>query len=232
MKIKDLMTPVSEYTTLGTDAVFSDLVVALQDSKHRDVIIVDDKDAFVGILTMTDILLALEPNYKKLERKELSSDILTNKWVSDLFTQFNLWSDTMSEICKKGCSTKVDEAMYTPAEGEYVEENDNIEIAIHKYIVGTHQPLIVRGNGSVTGVIRLSDVFEEGKGALAVFLLAATWWVFEVVPIGVTSLTIGVLQVLFFIRPAKDAFKDFMDPSVLCSSSVPLWWVWCLPKPG
>jgi sodium-dependent dicarboxylate transporter 2/3/5 len=55
----------------------------------------------------------------------------------------------------------------------------------------------------------------EGKGALAVFLLAATWWVFEVVPIGVTSLTIGVLQVLFFIRPAKDAFKDFMDPSVL-----------------
>jgi sodium-dependent dicarboxylate transporter 2/3/5 len=72
----------------------------------------------------------------------------------------------------------------------------------------------------------------EGKGALAVFLLAATWWVFEVVPIGVTSLTIGVLQVLFFIRPAKDAFKDFMDPSVLCSSSVPLWWVWCLPKPG
>ena len=55
----------------------------------------------------------------------------------------------------------------------------------------------------------------EGKGSLAVFLLAATWWVFEVVPIGVTSLTIGVLQVLFFIRPAKEAFKDFMDPSVL-----------------
>jgi sodium-dependent dicarboxylate transporter 2/3/5 len=56
---------------------------------------------------------------------------------------------------------------------------------------------------------------KEGKGALAVFLLAGTWWVFEVVPIGVTSLTIGVLQALFFIRPAKVAFKDFMDPSVL-----------------
>lgn len=56
---------------------------------------------------------------------------------------------------------------------------------------------------------------KEGKGAIAVFLLAGTWWVFEVVPIGVTSLAIGVLQVLFFIRPAKVAFKDFMDPSVL-----------------
>jgi sodium-dependent dicarboxylate transporter 2/3/5 len=56
---------------------------------------------------------------------------------------------------------------------------------------------------------------KEAKGALAVFLLAGTWWVFEVVPIGVTSLTIGVLQALFLIRPAKVAFKDFMDPSVL-----------------
>jgi len=56
---------------------------------------------------------------------------------------------------------------------------------------------------------------REGKGALAVFLLAGTWWVFEVVPIGITSLAIGVLQALFLIRPAKVAFKDFMDPSVM-----------------
>ncbi|MFH1124948.1 MAG: SLC13 family permease [Pseudomonadota bacterium] len=56
---------------------------------------------------------------------------------------------------------------------------------------------------------------KEAKGAIAVFLLAGVWWVFEVVPIGVTSLTIGVLQALFLIRPAKVAFKDFMDPSVM-----------------
>lgn len=56
---------------------------------------------------------------------------------------------------------------------------------------------------------------REGKGALAVFLLAAVWWVFEVVPIGITSLTIGVLQALFMIRDPGTAFRDFMDPSVL-----------------
>ncbi len=55
----------------------------------------------------------------------------------------------------------------------------------------------------------------QGKAAIALFLLAGTWWVFEVVPIGVTGLAIGVVQALFFIRPAADAFKDFMDPSVL-----------------
>jgi len=55
----------------------------------------------------------------------------------------------------------------------------------------------------------------QGKGAVAVFLLAGIWWVFEVVPIGVTSLVIGVTQALFLIRPAKEAFNDFMDPAVL-----------------
>lgn len=55
---------------------------------------------------------------------------------------------------------------------------------------------------------------NEGKTALALFLLAACWWIFEVVPIGITSITIGVIQVIFLIRPAKVAFSDFMDPSV------------------
>lgn len=59
------------------------------------------------------------------------------------------------------------------------------------------------------------ELSREAKGALAIFGLAATWWVFEVVPIGITSLTIGALQALFLIRDPKVAFKDFMDPSVL-----------------
>jgi solute carrier family 13 (sodium-dependent dicarboxylate transporter), member 2/3/5 len=59
------------------------------------------------------------------------------------------------------------------------------------------------------------ELSRQAKGALAVFGLAAVWWVFEVVPIGVTSLLIGTLQALFLIRDPKVAFKDFMDPSVL-----------------
>jgi solute carrier family 13 (sodium-dependent dicarboxylate transporter), member 2/3/5 len=55
----------------------------------------------------------------------------------------------------------------------------------------------------------------QGKGALALFALAATWWIFEVLPIGVTGVAIGVIQALFLIRKPDVAFKDFMDPSVL-----------------
>jgi sodium-dependent dicarboxylate transporter 2/3/5 len=42
---------------------------------------------------------------------------------------------------------------------------------------------------------------HQGEAALALLLPAATWWVFEVVPIGVTSITFGAIQVLFLNRP-------------------------------
>jgi len=55
---------------------------------------------------------------------------------------------------------------------------------------------------------------HEGKAALALFALGAVWWGFEALPIGVTSIAVGVLQALFLIRPAKAALGDFFDPSV------------------
>jgi len=59
------------------------------------------------------------------------------------------------------------------------------------------------------------ELTREAKGAIAIFLLAGTWWVFEVVPIGITSLAIGAMQALFLIRSARVAFTDFMVPSVM-----------------
>lgn len=56
---------------------------------------------------------------------------------------------------------------------------------------------------------------QAGKAAIGLFLLAGVWWVFEVIPIGVTSIVIGVFQPLFGIRTAKEAMKDFMDPTVM-----------------
>jgi len=53
-----------------------------------------------------------------------------------------------------------------------------------------------------------------GKMALGLFLMAGIWWVFEVMPIGVTAISIGLFQVLFYIRTPKQALGDFLDPSV------------------
>lgn len=55
---------------------------------------------------------------------------------------------------------------------------------------------------------------KEGKASIALFMLAATWWVFEVVPIGVTGIMIGTVQAMFLIRDVRTVFTDFFDPSV------------------
>lgn len=70
-------------------------------------------------------------------------------------------------------------------------------------------------NDAVDPAGKAFPLSREGKGAIALFLLAGIWWVFEVIPIGVTSLAIGVFQALFGIRTAKESFRDFMDPSVM-----------------
>lgn len=161
MKVKELITPVSEYKTLTKDATLSDAATTLRDSKHRDILVVNENDAFIGVLTMVDILMAFEPNYKKLNRKDLDTDILSNRFVADIFKEFDLWSNPLEDLCKKGLDIKVGDAMYTPADEEYLDINADLENGVHQYIVGGHQPIIVRDNGNVAGILRLNDVFEE-----------------------------------------------------------------------
>ncbi len=55
---------------------------------------------------------------------------------------------------------------------------------------------------------------SEGRMALGLFLMAAVWWIFEVMPIGATAIAIGLFQVFFRIRTSDEALKDFFDPSV------------------
>jgi len=54
----------------------------------------------------------------------------------------------------------------------------------------------------------------QGRMALGLFLMAAVWWIFEVMPIGATAIAIGLFQTIFMIRTADAALKDFFDPSV------------------
>ena len=161
MKVKDLMIPIGELTTLGVDAELGDVAKALQEAKHRDVVIIDARGAFAGILTMTDILLELEPNYKKLAGSEVDTDTLAKRYVQDIFKEYNLWADALPNLCRKGCETKVSEAMYVPPESERVGEEEDLEVALHRFILGTHQPLVVGDKKEVTGIIRLTDVFDE-----------------------------------------------------------------------
>ena len=161
MQVKELMIPVADYQTLGEDASLGDVAAALNASKHRDILVVNARGSFVGVLTMSDFILALEPNYKKLNNKDLDTDILSNRLVAEQFKEFNLWGDSLSNLCSKATTIKVIDAMHVPEDGHYIDADSDIEHGLHMYMVGTPQPLIVRSNGSVVGVLRMSDVFAE-----------------------------------------------------------------------
>lgn len=86
-----------------------------------------------------------------------------------------------------------------------------IAFGVAVFLVVYFSPPWTAAQDPKSGPVPLSP---EGKAAIGLFLLAATWWVFEVIPIGVTSVVIAVVQALFLIRPVRVAFTDFMDPSV------------------
>lgn len=51
--------------------------------------------------------------------------------------------------------------MYTPSEGEYVEEEAGLDEAIHRLVMGHHQSLLVTRGEKIVGIFRLSDLFAE-----------------------------------------------------------------------
>lgn len=163
--IKTVMTPLSDYVTLKeTDTVY-DVFQILEENKsegrqsHRDVIVVDDNGKFKGKVTMLDIFRALEPNYKKLF-KTYGDGTLTKDHVINAIRDFNLWMEPIQSICERGANIKISEVMHVPVEFEYLQENDSLEKALHEYVMGVHQPMIVKNGDTVTGVLRFCDLFE------------------------------------------------------------------------
>lgn len=82
-------------------------------------------------------------------------------FMKSLFNDYHLWNTPLREICKRAGSIKVSTFMYTPTDGEFVDEEANLDEAIHQFIIGSHQSLIVLKDRKICGVLRLSDVFAD-----------------------------------------------------------------------
>jgi CBS domain containing-hemolysin-like protein len=163
--VKTVMIPVSNYVTIKADNTLYDVFQVLEAKKeagghaHRDAIVVDEDGNFKGKVTMIDIFKALEPNYKKLF-KNYEDGTLTKDYVMNAVKDLNLWLEPMKSLCERGAGIQVSEIMYTPEEFEFLQEDDSLEKALHEYVMGLHQPLIVKKGDTVTGVLRFGDLFE------------------------------------------------------------------------
>jgi len=163
---KDVMIPVSSYVTIKEDHTLYDVFQVLEENKkdstkhaHRDAIVVNNKGDFKGKVTMIDLFRALEPNYKKLI-VDYKKGVLQKDYVMKAVMDFNLWREPMKNLCERGAGIKVSEVMHVPETHEYIQEDESLEKALHEYVMGVHQPLIVKKGDKITGILRFGDLFE------------------------------------------------------------------------
>ena len=167
-QVKEIMIPILNYVTVQKENTLVEILQSLEQARksenehaHRDAIVVDANGAFIGKVTMIDVFRALEPNYTKVEQQRQEKGVLTADFVMKATKDFNLWIEPTQTICERGGRLTVSDVMHTPEKMEYIEETATLENALHLYVMGIHQPLIVNNkDGKVTGVLRFGDVFE------------------------------------------------------------------------
>jgi predicted transcriptional regulator len=116
----------------------------------------------VGKLSQLDVIRGLEAGYKKIgELKGLSHSGFSPQLIKSMMERYSLWREPLDDMCRKAIQIKVRDVMYSPSEGEYVEENASFAEAIHQLVVGHHQSLLVTRGGEIIGILRLTDVFTE-----------------------------------------------------------------------
>ncbi len=74
--------------------------------------------------------------------------------------EFKLWIEPIEDLCERGSKVTVADAMHIPEDSEYIQESDTLEKALNYYVMGVHQPLIVKNGDAVTGFLRFGDIFE------------------------------------------------------------------------
>jgi Mg2+/Co2+ transporter CorC len=164
--VKELMIPISDYVTVKRGNNLTDVLLAIEQSRkagqghaHRDAIVVDEDGHFIGKVTMIDIFRALEPNYPRV-RRDQKKQTLTDDFVRKAVKEFKLWVEPIEDVCERGSKVTVADAMHIPENSEYIQESDTLEKALNYYVMGVHQPLIVKNGDTVTGLLRFGDIFE------------------------------------------------------------------------
>jgi CBS domain-containing protein len=164
------MVPLAEYATVPAGSTLMDAMLALEKAqeefnhnkyRHRGVVIIDREKGVIGKLGQMDVLRALEPKeedddeVRKLRQFGFSSDFIRNRR-----RQKRLAAAPLKDLCRTVSRLKVEDFMQTPTEGEIIDEEASLEVAIQQMVVGNHLlSLLVTRERKIVGVLRMTDVF-------------------------------------------------------------------------
>lgn len=167
--VKDLMVPISEYATVPEEATLFEAVLALEQAQekfhqnrysHRAVLILDKTKKVIGKLSQMDFLTALEPKDTNLERiRSFKRFGFSRKAVALQQEEYLKASPPIPDLYSKVAKRRVTEFMQRPTEGEYVDENATLEMALHQLTAESNLSLLVTRKSEIVGILRLADVF-------------------------------------------------------------------------
>jgi CBS domain-containing protein len=171
IRVKTLMVPLKEYATVPLKATLVEAVHALENSqrtldplkyKHRAILVLDDNGKVVSKITMKDLLIALEPNYGKVEGSEvLKRSGYSPNLIKSMLEDTTLWAEPLQRVRERAARLNASDIIKTPSEGEYIDENATLGDAIRQLVVYPHHSLLVTADDEVVGILRLSDVFTK-----------------------------------------------------------------------
>lgn len=167
--IKELMVPLSEYATVPQGATLFEAILALEKAqeefnhtkyRHRAILVLDQHKRVVGKLSQLDVLRALQPAMEdSAENQVLNQFAFSADFIWTIQKEKQIESLLASEHCLKTAGLKAIDFMQTPKEGEFVDEEESLDRAIHKLIIGNHLSLLVTRGQAIVGILRLTDVF-------------------------------------------------------------------------
>ena len=167
--VKDLMVPLSEYATVAEGSTLFEAVQALEKAqeefdhtkyRHRGVLILNDKGLVIGKLSHLDALRALEPLQDEINgTQSLTKFGFSEKFVRNLSNQKRMQAEPLKGLCKRAQEMKVEDFMQATTEGQYIDLDAALDLAIHQLVFGSHLSLLVTQGEKIVGILRLADVF-------------------------------------------------------------------------
>lgn len=167
-RVKDIMTPLSVFSTIGEEGTMAEAVLVLlksftevmgtgtvHETVHRSILVLNRKGDVIGIITLRDLLRALQPPYMRLltEKPAMAEAIrLEAPSFSGMFTIMT------RDLAKMKVKDNMSVAPPTiPADANLME-------AASRLLYGNLSRMLVEDRGKVVGVLREQDLFfEMGK---------------------------------------------------------------------
>jgi len=170
--VRDLMVPISEYSTIPEGSTLFEAVVALENAKiehdravysHGMVLIMGKNKMVLGKLSQLDILRSLAPRDTFTDKlDEMGKFGFSSNFISTIREEHRTKKTSLEEFYTQPetLNMKVEDFMKTITAHEFVDENTSLDAAAHIMFMKNRLSLLVTKEDRFVGVLRLSDVFS------------------------------------------------------------------------